>query len=311
MEEKVIVDRTTTWHSIGKDVRECKDMEQVLHKSGLDYEVIKQPIFTPNVFNAGTVVNVPNRFMTVNSNGKMYDVVSDKFQVIQNREAFEFVDYMGDELSFEKAGETLSGMVYIIAKLPSVRILGDEFTPHVIFRNGFSGKVKITAAICPLRLVCQNQFNFAFENTQNTVSIRHVGNTEAKLQEARDVLKLNANYMQELNKMAEQYVGIKLTPKQVDKVLDQMFPIADRENINAFKLHQLEEARTKFTAAYNADDNSNFRGTGWGIVNAYTDFITHKPAMGKTETRDEGKFVMVTFHPAMMNAILSAVQAVN
>lgn len=311
MAEQIFIDRTTTtWHAIGKDVQECKSMEQVLRASGLDYEVMKKSVFT-SVVDSGTLVEVPNRFMTVNSRGKIYDVVSDKFQLVQNREAFEFVDYMGDELSFEKAGETENGMVYIIGKLPSVNILGDEFTPHVIFRNGFSGKIKITAAICPLRLVCQNQFNFAFKDAQNTVSIRHVGNAEAKLQEARDVLKLSADYMQELNAMAEQYVGIKLTPAQVDKVLDQMFPIVDRESMNPFKLHQLEDARTKFKSAYNADDNGNFRGTGWGLINAYTDFITHKPAVGKSETRNEGKFMMVSFHPALMNIILSAIQAVR
>ena len=310
MSEQIFIDRTTTWHAIGRDVQECKSMEQVLRASGLDYEVTKKPVFT-SVIDGGALVEVPNRFMTVNSRGKIYDVVSDKFQLVQNREAFEFVDYMGDELSFEKAGETENGMVYIIGKLPSVNILGDEFTPHVIFRNGFSGKIKITAAICPLRLVCQNQFNFAFKNAQNTVSIRHVGNAEAKLQEARDVLKLSADYMQELNTMAEQYVGIKLTPAQVDKVLDQMFPIVDRESMNPFKLHQLEDARAKFRNAYNADDNDNFRGTGWGLINAYTDFITHKPAVGKSETRNEGKFMMVSFHPALMNVILSAIQAVH
>lgn len=309
MSEQIFVDRTTTWHAIGKDVQECKNMEQVLQKSGLDYTVSKQPVYT-QVVEGGTLVEVPNRFMTVNSNGRIYDVVSDKFQLVQNREAFEFVDFMGDELSYEKAGETQNGMVYIIAKLPSVDILGDKFTPHVIFRNGFSGKIKITAAICPLRLVCQNQFNFAFKGAQNTVSIRHVGNAEAKLQEARDVLKLSADYMQELNKMAEQYAGIKLTPAQVDRVLDQMFPIVDRESMNPFKLHQLEDARTKFRNAYNADDNSNFRGTGWGLVNAYTDFITHKPAAGKAATKAESKFMMVSFAPAAMNAILSAIQAV-
>ena len=310
MAEQIFIDRTTTWHAIGKDVQECKSMEQVLRASGLDYEVVKKPVFT-SVVDGGTLVEVPNRFVTANNNGKIYDVVSDKFQLVQNREAFEFVDYMGDELSFEKAGETENGMVYIIGKLPSVNILGDEFAPHVIFRNGFSGKIKITAAICPLRLVCQNQFNFAFKDAQNTVSIRHVGNAEAKLQEARDVLKLSADYMQELNQMAEQYVGIKLTPAQVDRVLDQMFPIVDRESMNPFKLHQLEDARTKFRNAYNADDNGNFRGTGWGLINAYTDFITHKPAAGKSETRDEGKFMMVSFHPALMNVILSAIQAVH
>lgn len=240
----------------------------------------------------------------------MYDVVSDKFEVIQNRDAFDFVNYMGD-IQFEKAGETAGGMVYIIGKLPKVDILGDTFVPHVIFRNGFSGKVKITAAICPLRLVCQNQFNFAFKNTQNAVTIRHVQNAEQKLEEAREILKLSADYMQELNAMAEHYAGIKLGKRDLDLLLDQMFPMAGAEQMNAFKRHQLEEQRERFKKAYLADDNSNFRGCAWGLINAYTDFITHKVPQGKPEVRDEGKFMTVTFHPGLMNAILQSMAAIG
>lgn len=293
--------RATSWSNIGKDVSQCRDLGHVLTDSGLDYEVTKYPIF------AHTGEVIPNRFITTrNNDGHMYDVVSDKFQIVQNRDAFDFVNYMGDDLTFEKAGETSNGMVYIIGKLPEVNILGDAFTPHVIFRNGFSGKVKITAAICPLRIVCQNQFNFAFRDTQNAVTIRHVGNAEAKLQEAREVLKLSADYMAEINAMANQYVGVKLTTDQLEKVVNQMFPTANIESMNSFKRHQLEAARTAFVNAYNADDNGNFRGTAWGLINAYTDYITHKVPMGKSETKEEGKFMTVTFHPAMMNAILNA-----
>jgi phage/plasmid-like protein (TIGR03299 family) len=298
----IFVDRTTTWHAIGKDVQECKNMEQVLLKSGLDYEVTKMPVFAGGI-------EIPNRFVTARpgeDGPHFYDVVSDKFQIVQNRHAFDFVNYMGDDLTFEKAGETANGIVYIISKLPEVDILGDTFTPHVIFRNGFSGKVKITAAICPLRVVCQNQFNFAFKNTQNAITIRHVGNAEDKLQDAREVLKLSADYMTEINAMANQYVGVKLTHGHLEKVVDHMFPTTNIESMNSFKRHQLEAARAAFINAYNADDNGNFRGTAWGLINAYTDYITHKVPMGNSETKEEGKFMAVTFHPAIMNAILNA-----
>lgn len=299
--------RATSWSNIGKDVTCCRDLNHVLTASGLDYEVTKKPVFAQVGGDKPTFKPIPNRFVTTRSNdGHMYDVVSDKFQIVQNRDAFDFVNYMGEDLTFEKAGETANGMVYIIGKLPEVDILGDTFTPHVIFRNGFSGKVKITAAICPLRVVCQNQFNFAFKNTQNAVTIRHVGNAEAKLQEAREVLKLSADYMAEINAMANQYVGVKLTPDQLEKVVNQMFPMANIESMNSFKRHQLEAARAAFVNAYNADDNGNFRGTAWGLINAYTDYITHKVPMGNSETKEEGKFMTVTFHPAMMNAILNA-----
>ena len=305
----IITDKTTTWHSIGKSVEKCKDLNSVLSASGLDYMVNKFPVLA-DLGNGITVV--PNRFVTTrNTDGHMYDVVSDKFEIIQNRDAFDFVNYMGDDLQFRKAGETTNGMVYIIGALPEVNILGDSFIPHVIFRNGFTGKIKITAAICPLRFVCQNQFNFAFKHTQNATTIRHVQNVHAKLEEAREVLKLSADYMQELNAMAERYAGIKLAESDLDKVLDQMFPMKDPESMNAFKRHQLEEQRTRFKNAYMADDNGNFRGTAWGLVNAYTDFITHKTPAGKTDTKDEGKFMMVTFHPGLMNAILQSMETIG
>lgn len=297
--------RTTTWAGIGQSVSKAKTMEEALRASGLDYTVIKEPVFT---FKGGLTPGyrpVTNRFVTLRQeDGHVYDVVSDKFTVIQNREAFDFVNFMGDELTFEKAGETANGMVYLIAALPEVDILGDVFTPHVIFRNGFSGKYKITAAICPLRVVCQNQFNFAFRNTQNAITIRHVPNASQKLEEAKAVLKLSADYMKELDIMAKKYVTMRLTEAQLEKVLEDMFPMDGVEQMNSFKRFKLEEAREQFKAAYLADDNQNFKGTAWGVINAYTDFITHKVPQGKKETKDEGKFMTVTFHPALMNTIL-------
>lgn len=311
MAERIYVDRTTTWHAIGKDVQECKDMEQVLEASGLDYEVEKRPVFTyPDIEDDGTRMEIPNRFVTVRrQDGHTYDVVSDKFEIIQNRDAFDFVNYMGEDLQFEKAGETQNGMIYIIGKLPEVSILGDAFVPHVIFRNGFNGKTKITAAITPLRMVCQNQFNFAFKNAANAITIRHVKNAEAKLEEARETLRMCADYMQELNIMAEHFATMKISERSMERVVKYLFPIPEDTAINPFKRRSLEDAKMKFLKAHEAEDNRNFKGTAWGLINAYTDFITHKEPAGKREDRFEGKFVNTTFKVSM-NPIINAIETV-
>lgn len=304
------MNRTTTWSAIGKNVGKCKSMEQVLKASDLDYEVEKRPVFMGVGETMKHKVAIPNRFVTVRtSDDHPYDVVSDKFEIIQNRDAFDFVNYMSDELIYEKAGETAGGMVYIIGKLPEVDILGDKFTPHVIFRNGFSGKYKITAAICPLRIVCQNQFNFAFRNTANSITIRHVQNAESKLEEARETLKLSADYMAELNAMAERFAKMKISDKQLEKVTKYLFPIPEDTAINPFKRRTLEDQRAAFLAAHAQDDNANFRGTAWGLINAYTDLITHKEPAGKREDRFEGKFVNTTFKVSM-NPIVNAIEVV-
>lgn len=307
----IVVDRTTTWNAIGKSVEQCTNMEQVLRASGLDYNVVKRPLYFGDSWGDENPHNeLINRFVTVReSDNHPYDVVSDKFEIVQNRDAFDFVNYMGSGVSFEKAGETATGMVYVIAKLPDVDILGDTFTPYVIFRNGFNAKVKITAAICPLRIVCQNQFNFAFKNTENTVTIRHVQNAEQKLQEARETLRMTADYMTELHEMAERYAGVQISEFQLQRFLREAFPMDGIENMNPFKRNRLETARAAFIKAHNADDNSNFRGTAWGLINAYTDFITHQVPQGKTDTRFEGKFVQVTFG-GNMNKVLDLIERV-
>lgn len=304
----IYVDRTTTWHAIGKDVKECKDMEQVLRSSGLDYTVEKMRVYFDPTSSMQATTPVPNRFVTVRtSDGHPYDVVSDKFEIIQNRDAFDFVNFMGDDLQFEKAGETENGMVYIIGKLPEVSILGDAFTPHVIFRNGFNGKTKITAAISPLRMVCQNQFNFAFKNAANAITIRHVRNAEAKLEEAKETLRMTADYMAQLNIMAERFATMKISADRMERVVKYLFPIPEDTNINPFKRKNLEDQRAAFLAAHSQDDNGNFRGTAWGLVNAYTDFITHKEPAGNRSDRFEGKFVNTTFKVSM-NPIIDAIE---
>lgn len=303
-----MLERLATWSDIGTNVMTCKNMEDVLVTSGLDYEVEVRPVFYGNDFDDITgTMEVPGRYVTVRTrDNHPYGVVSNKYEIIQNRDAFDFVNYMGDEITFEKAGETANGMVYIIGKLPEVNILGDTFTPYTIFRNGFNGKFKITAAICPLRIVCQNQFNFAFKNTQNSITIRHTSNADVKMKEARETLKLSADYMLELNNVAERYAGMHLSEFQLARFMKEAFPIDGIENMNPFKRKTLEDARTAFKSAYESDDNSNFRGTAWGLINAYTDYITHKVPRNVTEIKSETKFIQVTFGRSM-NEILTKI----
>lgn len=300
--------RTSTWENIGTTVEECKDLDSVLQKSNLDYTVIKKPVFlqTPEETRDIAISRIPNRFATVReSDNHVYDVVSNRYEIVQNRDAFDFVNYMNDDIEFVKAGETKGGMVYIIAQMEEVNILGDAFTPHVIFRNGFTGMVRITAAICPLRIVCQNQFNFAFRNTSNSITIKHMGNASDKLLEARESLKMCADYMVHLNEVAEQYAGVKMDRFKVNGVLNTLFPV-ESDDITEYKRNMLKEAKMKFLKAYEADDNYNFRGTAWGLVNAYTDFITHAEPRSKKDTRFENQFVRTTFNNNM-NRIIDVV----
>lgn len=308
MNETKILDltnRTPSWESIGTDVSESTTLDSVIARAGLDYEVEKRPITV-----AGTDIIIPDKMVTINTaTGTPFGVVSPKYQIVQNADAFDFVNYINGDLQFVKAGQTETGMVYIIAKLPEQYVIDDKFTPYVIFRNSFNGRYPIQAAICPLRIVCQNQFTMAFKNADNTVSIRHSRNAEVKMREAQEVLRQTADHMNTLTTMAEQYATERITDVQFSSILNQFLPI-NADEMSPRQITGAETDRMSFMAAYNADDNANYRGTKWGVLNAFADYQTHKPNLRQTAKSNENRFVSVSFDPLAMHQFMQIVNRV-
>lgn len=297
--------RVSSWSMIGNDVAEAKTVDDVLKMSGLDYTVKKCPLFTTlsekNIA-CSNAIKFPHTVATVNeSTGDILGIVSDNYEVCQNRDAFEFVNYIDGDLKFVKAGQTRGGMVYIIGALPNVKILGDDFTPYVIFQNGHNGGITIKATIAPLRIVCQNQFNIAFRESQNTVSIRHTSTMQDKLVDARNVMAKSAEYMKTLSVEAEKFAKVKLTDQQITKVVDDMFPI--KADMTARTVNKIENNRARFMEAYLAGDNANFRNSMFGLINAEADYLTHVTPARKTDNWDENHFIVTTFSPAMIKFI--------
>lgn len=293
--------RTTTWNNIGTTISKAKTVEEALKIANLDYEVEKVPVFLEDG------VKVPGASCTKKvGSDTIFGMVGDKYELIQNREAFDFVDTLLPEgMKFIKAGET-SKMVYIIASLPDTYILDDKVTPFLIFQNSHCGKSTLRATITPLRLICQNQFNWAFRKASNKIAIRHTKSAPEKLKMAKDILLRNSEYLDQFKLEAEKLAKKKVTKGQLDTIIQTTFPFLPEAN--ARSIAKTEEKREKFLAAYNAEDNQNFKGTAWGLVNAYSDYITHKELRSDTETAQENHFIKTTLKGEGIGSFISNIQ---
>ena len=299
------MERLSTFANLGIDLSKCNSIQMALANANLDYLVEGKPIFYE--YN-NMAVNVPDLMTTVRStDGHSYGVVSKNYGIVQNTDAFDFVNYIDAPISFVKGGETRGGMIYIISKLDDINILGDAFTPYVLFRNSFNGSYALDACICPLRIVCQNQFNISFRETDNTIHLKHSKNIADKMREAQIVLANTVNYLDTLKKKAEEYASIKVGKSDVTAILDALFPI--KETMSDRQKSVINDKKIAFVNAYNAEDNRAFRGTAWGIINSATDFYTHEEPVRRTATAEENKFISVTFDPKIMGKVLSVVNA--
>lgn len=279
--------RTATWTNIGYDIRKATTVEEALKLSHLDYTVEKVPCFLAD----GTPI--PGAFCTKKENSlETFGVVGKEFSIIQNIEGFDFINALvGEGLTFLKAGENRK-MVWIIGQLPTIEVMGDKVTPHVIFQNSHGGNTTLKATIAPLRIICQNQFNLTFRKADNKISLRHTSSIKDRLHTAETVLAQNSIYLDEFKKKAEEMASVKVSKAKVDSFLDTIFEV--KADFNPTQIKNMEEKRTRFLAAYQAEDNQNFIGTQWGLVNAYTDYVTHKPLKKDTPTALENHFIKST-----------------
>ena len=76
-----------------------------------------------------------------------------------------------------------------------------------------------------------------------------------------------------------------------------------------FQKERMEESRTLFNKALNSNDNQNFKNSVWGMINAYSDYITHREPVRRTETGTENRFMSVTFDPSLMQNFIKIVQS--
>ena len=301
--------RTTTFANIGTDITGLKTSEEVLNAASLNYNVIKKDMYLKG--EAGNLMEFPDKkFTVIEGTDRVLGVVSSKYEVCQNRDAFSFIDYIGgDEVGFEyvKAGETQSGLIYIIAKIPTITLLGDAVTPYIIFQNSHDGLNSIKATICPLRIICQNQFNMSFKQSPNTVRIIHSAQMDSRMLAAREMMKDVALYMRTFEETAEDLATKKICYTDVIKVFNEVFEYKPEKMSNR-QMQNFDNARNDFLACYNSDDNQNFKGTAWGIMNGAADYLTHHRSVRKTHP--DTIFVNTTLLATALNHIFNRVSAI-
>ena len=296
--------RTATWNAagVGTDVATCKTVGEVLVASGLDFEVEKRPIYLAD----NTLI--PGKMATVRTDtNEPLGVVSKNYSVYQNGDAFDFIGNIAD-IQFVKAGQTKTGMIYIIGKLPSVTVLNDTFTPYVIFQTSHNGLYTVRATICPLRIVCQNQFAMSFRESSNTISIQHSSQLPQKIAQAQRLLNDTAVYMTTFTGTAEELATLHIDKNLgARRVIDAFFKVT--QEMTERQISAVERQRIEFLQAYHADDNANFQGTAWGLVNAFTDYTTHRERK-KTKNAHESAFMQVTFDNSALHKFIECIRDV-
>ncbi|MBR2843003.1 MAG: DUF932 domain-containing protein [Lachnospiraceae bacterium] len=303
--ETMFYTRERPWHGLGVRVTEAPNSENALRLAGLDWDIIQHPIYADGQKVEGYQANVRN------TDGKVLGVVTNRYQVIQNKEAFAFTDaLLGEGVKYETAGSLLGGRrVWLLARMPREYIIGGErISPFLVFTNTHDGSGAVRVAVTPIRVVCSNTLNLALSQAKRSWSMIHTGNVNEKLNDARNTLFLAEEYMDGIGEAISSLQEKALGENLVNKFIELLLPVEDgatsQQRKNVLRLR--DDLAKRY---YDAPDLRNLGNTAYRFINAVSDHATHSEPLRRTPQYRENLFIRTMDGHPMIDKAYQLVRA--
>ena len=271
------------WHKLGVQFEREFTSAEAIATARLDYPVLKEQLFRLRPDLGPGMLEPTEAFATINGHtSQVLGVVGEGYEVLQNREAFEFFDILLKESGgkLQTAGGIGRGeKVWMLAKLPDIfyPIAGDGVEQYLLGVTSHDGSIKTEVRFTNIRVVCQNTFQMAMQGSRGIISIRHTQNMRQKLEMAAMVLLRFRDYFDLSAERFGKLASVRVDDAWLDEYLKRM--IGDPSQIpdcRARTIMQNRIALIEGRLAYGKGvDLPGVTGTAWWALNAmveYADF---------------------------------------
>lgn len=282
------------WHRTGKAVEGLQHSKDAIQYAGLNWEVEKVPqYFDWN--GEKRQASGSNAILRTSDGVQLSKVgVGDRYEPIQNSEAFEFFDAVVGEgqAIYETAGSLDSGRkVWLLANMnKSFEVIkGDEIKQYLALFNSHDGSSTMGVMLTPTRIVCSNTLNIAMRNASVMFKIRHTTNYRAKIEEAKRVLGFAEHYYGLFEEEMRGFHG-RVANLDITKVfIDRLIPMPETKQEG--RIRNWEEKQNLFKNLITqgrGTEVDGVRGSFYGLFNAATEFADHHLGMkGKSLSAED------------------------
>ncbi len=317
------------WHKLGQklDDEEAFDSLKVLAKSGLDWDVLKRPVHVlgeSTDANALAAMEVPGHKALVRStDGSILGMVSDRYAVIQNRDAFKVYDECAKAklLRYETAISLYGGKrIVITATMPGeIKVHGDKspIRKYLLLHTGHDGQHGCAMRRTPVRVVCRNTLDMALTGAADELHLRHTGNPAGELERVGKALAVMAQGFDLFEEKANFLARARYTDVMLDELTSKLFaqqaidaalatPGGEAQAVvlSALAKASIEQVTSLFTTGKGHD---SIRGTAWAALNAVAEFADHqRPVRGADSKQAHNRVASIFFgtaHTLKQNAL--------
>jgi len=225
-------------------------------------------------------------------------VVGTKYAILQNHEAFSFLDSLVSEgqIRYESAFALKGGReVCLLARMPSIDTIaeGDSHLRYIFFKNTHDGQGSIGCFPTGVRTVCANTVRLAEQLAGHMqYTIRHSGDMHKKLEIAKQYLSQFDEAFDLFREQGRELVNCKFTADELEEYLEQLFPSPEKAKGRGATIRHKKLERI---AANHSNQMASAKGTWWGLFNSVTQYLDHQGQLrGQNErAKHENRFQSV------------------
>jgi len=308
--------RKEIWHGLGQELTDDADLDVWRVEAGMDWEALSSPVaYMTN--NPGRHYYTGKRVLFRADNDYPLGIVSERYNIVQPKEVLEFFRDLTESAGFkmDTAGVLFGGKkLWALAKVgESVKIGGvDEIKPYLLVGTSLDGSMSTVAHFTSTRVVCNNTLRMAIGGKGQNAKIRtphsqffNVDSVKSKLGLASDVWENFVNECESLTK-------IKLSRDEAITIAAKHLNIPNDEDLLPKELvltsKPLNNIIELFSGKGIGSDLKTADGTGWGLVNAFTqwaDYDVINLRTDKSRAIDRAQFGdRATLKTDVANAIL-------
>ncbi len=287
----------------------------MIQAAGLDWEVDMRPARGAIVDKKGEA----NRYEIIRlpESGKpedeiLFGVVSNRYEPLQNTEAFAFFDPIVAEgkAYFETAGALGQGeRVWVMAKMPGAFevVAGDVCDKYLLLSNSHNGTGSVIVKFTSVRVVCQNTLMLAMEDGQRAYRVRHSKVMSDRLNDLSDLIATAQNVYLSAETLFKAMAQVQVTSKLLASYLEEIFPRTAKQK----KENTLPPKWSHVAEVFETCDDlqlKGVRGTLWGAYNAVTRFEDYRELRGEESADDR---LSRTWFGSSADIKLTALQAAS
>ena len=283
--------RTNIWHGLGQQLTEDASLETWRVEAGMEWLAKASPLAYMTE-NPGRHYYNGKRVLFRADNDQPLGIVSGRYNIVQPAEVLEFFRDLTEGAGFkmETAGCLFGGKkLWALAKVgESVKIGGvDEIKPYLLVGTSLDGSMATVAHFTSTRVVCNNTLRMAIGEHGKQAKIRVPHSKQFDFEVVKEGLGIAQDAWLNFIDECETLASIKLTREEAITIASEELDLKWDEDLLPPMMVQQNKTLDLIIKLFDGQGRganlATARETGWGLVNAFTQWADHDSISARSD----------------------------